>query len=288
MERLKINNSKQLNKLIDNILTHKHFSSYVIFKRRDYFNTLLEKIGIDISDFNKKNYFYDGQLHIARSMWDYYLISTNGLAIFKENYDSYKDKLFSSLTSQFQLLKLITEKIDFDKSCEDAFIIDSYIHEELMNFSITFFHNYLFYLELLCKLYISFYENIDMNHKLDLLVNKAKSIMFQNHQNDSLFHYYIIKQVEDMVEYIKTLPSDFKEQFVKYNDNIKDETCIRIDDLHDFYNNINISYEIMDSFYRDNNCYYMKPGLYQKKLDMAKNKEEQKILQSQYDFLITN
>jgi hypothetical protein len=53
--------------------------------------------------------------------------------------------------------------------------------------------------------------------------------MFRLGHNDTNFYAYIIAAFEHIVEYISTIPSNFREEYVKYDDNSGDSTIIRFD-----------------------------------------------------------
>lgn len=287
MNFIKIKNNDEVLDLAKRIKGGELFCDNFKFKRNDYFDILLSELNIDKSDFYSKYYYYDGKIHIAKSNLKYFLISTMGLVIFKEDCKAFDDKIFTSLSSQYELMQMFIEKIEEYKETEAKFNINTAIYEKLMNFSITFFHNYLFYLELLCKYYIASNKKVCSNtHSLIELVAEVKNIMFDKKQNDSLFHYLIVREIERTVDLIKKIPGNFKEQYVKYNDNENDNICIKIDDLNDFFNFIISSYDVILQYKWDKNCKYMEQGFYEKKLSLAKNKEEKEEIEKEYRFLI--
>lgn len=100
-------------------------------------------------------------------------------------------------------------------------------YEYLRSLAHALFYNLLLFYELIGKCYLSFCGvGFPNTHQLTEILALVKRTMFKNKHNDSLFHLYINYEFQTVVEHINTLPSGFKEQYVKYDDNQNDFTLI--------------------------------------------------------------
>jgi hypothetical protein len=93
---------------------------------------------------------------------------------------------------------------------------------------------------------------------------------------------------EKIVNYIATIPGNFKEQYVKYDDNPGDQTVISFQQnkLNDIKNSIDLSYDFIISFYYDEgDVMYLKSGLLSRLLDKTKNSEEREKIIKKYGYL---
>lgn len=287
MKTIKIKNEEEVLMLANRIIMGEEFSNNFKFRRNDYFDILLSKLNISKDLFYENDYYCKDNIYIAGSILGYFLISSMGFVVFKESCDKYEDKMYTALSSQYELMQIIIEKISDYNESEMKYNINSSVNDILVNLCITYFHNYLFYLELLCKYYI--YKNnysCPNTHSLRSLLQKVKVVMFEKKQNDSLFHYLIVSEVQSAVNLISKIPGNFKEQYVKYNDNDGDNVCIKVDEIKSTYNFVVTSFEIMLRLNCNMNSKYMEQGFYSKKLKLAKNDTERKKLKTELRFLI--
>lgn len=79
----------------------------------------------------------------------------------------------------------------------------------------------------------------------------VKSTMFDLNQNNTLFHLVIVSRFEQIIDYISTIPGNFKEQYVKYRGNLEDHTIIIFDsyELTDIETTINRARDFITSYY---------------------------------------
>lgn len=287
LKNIKVNSKKKFEKLCQDIINGTEFFGYFELKNETMLKTLLNIIGIDEKKFKEKNYWYNQErkIHISSSQFGYILISTVGLIAYKPDYDDDKGKFFSALWSQYQVLGILIDKIENIKN--DSFNIDGFNYEYLSNLSIGFFNNVLFYFELLCKFYITnCNEIIIQTHEISILLQQVKKVMFKNKQNDSFFHEIIVSEIERIAEYTKKIPGKFKEQYVKYNDNLYDSTCISVDSMNEFRNFVEISFDVMNRFNIADKNPYTQQGWYVKKILAVKDENEREELKQKYKYLI--
>ena len=86
-------------------------------------------------------------------------------------------------------------------------------------------------------------------------------------------------------KYLKTIPGDFKEEYVKYNSNPGDSTIINfnIQSLHDLYQTIKLSNEfLMEYYYDGDEAPLLKTGELDRLLNMAKTEDEKELIINKY------
>jgi hypothetical protein len=93
------------------------------------------------------------------------------------------------------------------------------------------------------------------------------------------------------VEYLTTIPGNFKEHFVKYDANEQDTTVIIFDPEHlgELRNKLEVINEfIYYYYYEGDQTHYLKQGFHQRIVDKAKSEEERKKVSEMYDYLYSS
>ncbi len=259
------------------------------FYDRNLFVSLLKSLKISYKTFSKKYYYYNQEknLHIGESQSGYIWISTFGLiAMHKTTINS----AVNSCINQYTVIKLLLEKainISKSKSVHD---IDSYDFNYLSDLSPSLFHNSLFYIEVFCKAYLSL-NNITPphTHRLSIIYKKTVDTMFAKGQNDSFFQVQILEPFYKYIDHINDLPSNFREHFVKYDDNPQDTTVIIFhpEYLSETLKSFDLSNDFMiDFFYLGVESHYLKNGLYGRLLAKAENEVEKEKISKTFNYLI--
>lgn len=287
---ISIKNQADLDYLIERIIKGPMFANKFKFTDRNYFVSLLETLEIDYDEFIKKYYFYDKfrPLHISESEFKYVWISSYGL-IPKDKSTSSKE--VNACVNQYTTVSLLLDKAIEISQSDDIYDVDRYNFGILSKLSPALFHNLLFYIEVLCKAYLNLSGvTTRRTHKLTDLYSKLIDTMYIKNHNDSLFQVRIIEPLEKFIEHVKALPSDFKEEFVKYDDNANDNTIIifESDSLNELKQILDLANDfITDYFYSGTETHYLKQGFYQKILSNAKNDEERNKINKMYGHLVS-
>lgn len=285
-----ISNIEDLNELFFKI-THKELFAYKFkFESRDYFLKLLIFLEINIEEFETKYYYFNisKNLHISESAFDYVWISTHGLiAMNKPSNNSY----INAFKNQYTVISLLFEKAIELSQSKKIYDINSYNFSKLSVLTPAIFSNVIFYIELFCKAYLNLTDKkVPHTHNLKLLYQKTIETMTQKSHKDTLFQFIILDPLSKIIDHINTIPGDFKEQFVKYDDNISDDTVIifNTEELTKMQNVLEVSYDfIIDYFYSGENTHYLEIGTYQNILEKAKNDEEREKVKKMYGHLIS-
>jgi hypothetical protein len=190
------------------------------------------------------------------------------------------------------VLKLLFEKSITLIQNEKIYDIDSNSFGYLSELSPAIFHNLIFYVEVFCKAYLSL-AGIEAphTHKLSLLYQKTVETMVSQKHNDSLFQVLILEPLYKLVDHVGRIPGNFKEQFVKYDDNPLDDTVIifQPEDLHEMKNVLELSNDFITGYFHEGTeTHYLKSGLYQRILNKADTEEKKKKIQEMYSHLVDN
>jgi len=284
-----ISDQKQLETLIDRFSSGQIFADQFKFSNRSLFLNLLESLKINHEDFTKRYFYYDDsrKLHISESEFGYVWISTAGLVA--------RDKpttnnAVNSCLSQYTVVSLLFNKAIEVSQKEDVYDIDSYNFGYLSELSPALYHNIIFYIEVLCKAYLSLNGITPPHtHKLSSIYQKTVETMVAKKHNDSLFQAQILDPLYKFVDHIDKLPGNFKEQFVKYDDNPGDSTVILFQTERLI--EVSIIFElandfIYDFFYTGKESLYLKSGLYQRLLDRADTEEKKQKIKDMYEHFI--
>lgn len=273
-----------VNRINDGELFGKQFK----FKERRLFLILLEKLKIDYEEFTKIYFHIDHglNLHIAESEFEYVWISTYGL-IAKNKATT--NKTVNACINQYTVVSLLMEKAIKVSQSKYVYDVDSYDFGYLSELSPALFHNILFYVEVFCKAYLSLNGVKPKNtHKLSLIYNKTVETMKSKKHDDSLFQARILDPLFKFVDHVNSIPGNFKEQFVKYDDNLDDDTVIifQTGRLHEVMTIFKLSDDfITDYFYMGEETFYLKPGLYKILLDKAETEEKKNNIRQMYSHL---
>lgn len=284
----RINNQEDLQYLINQINIARPFAKKFKFKRRNLFLELLKCLGIEEGSFSEKYFIFDRErnLHISESEFDYVWISTCGLVAQETITDN---KTVDAFFSQYTTLSLLIEKSIMTISNERVYDIDSYHFGYLTELARSLFHNMLLYLEMFGKTYLILSgEKPPYSHSVEEIYSLVKEVMFKKGHNNTLLHLIVHDAFEDIVEHISTMPGNFKEHFVKYNDNDNDLTLIVFDK-----NRLMATKFIIDNcndfifgYYHDGNgeC-KLEPGLLERLISKADNEKKRQDVKEKYGFL---
>lgn len=280
-------NEKDLSTLVNNINTIK-FARKFKFETKDIKNRFLKEMGIDISNFEKNYYFYNKKidLHISESEFNYLWISNIGVV----GHTNCINNFYSSLRSQNIVIDLLFKEALKLCNQESSYDIDSYSYGYLSELTPAIFHNVLFYFELFGKTYLSLSEvDFPNTHKLEKILNLLKQTMFKLNHNNTIFHARIVKAFEDIVKHIETIPGNFKEQYVKYFDNVDDSTTISFDEklLTEIKSVIDMSYDFISHYYYNKEePIYLKCGLFERLCNKTKNEVDLAKIKQTYSYLV--
>lgn len=290
-EFVRIPEDLEVSDLVERIKGKQLFGKQFKFAERELFITLLENLDIDYEEFTK-NYFYiddTRNLHISESQFEFVWISTHGLIARNK---ATSNKLINSCVNQYTVISLLMEKAIKVSQSTSIYNVDSYDFGYLSKLSPALFHNIIFYIEVFCKAYLSLNEvKIKNTHKLSVIYSKTVETMNTKRHNNSLFQVRILDPLFKFVDHINSIPGDFKEQYIKYDDNLEDDTVMifQIGRLHDVMTIFELSHDfILDYFHRGEETYYLKTGFYQKLLNKAETDEEKNRIQKMYRHLSEN
>jgi hypothetical protein len=286
-----ISKQSDLDELINRFNQQELFAFQFKFSERDYFISLLESLKINYEDFTKKYFYYDSarKLHISESEFGYVWISTYGLVAKNK---ATKNRAVNSCVNQYTVVTLLLEKAIAVVQNEKVYDIDSYGFGYLSKLSPALFHNLIFYVEVFCKAYISLTGVEALHtHKLSLIYKKTLETMISENHNNSLFQALILDKLYKLVAHVDSIPGDFKEHFIKYDDNPLDDTTIifQLKDLIEMMNVLELSNDfITDYFYTGTKTHYLKSGLYEKMLDKSETEEKKEKIKVMYSHLVNN
>lgn len=283
-----VSNDSQLEELINRISQHESFAYLFKFSERRFFITLLESLKISYDDFEIKYFHYDARrkLHISESEFGYVWISTHGLVARKK---ATTNRPVNSCLNQYTVISLLVKKAIEVVKDEKVFDIDSNKFELLSELSPAIFHNMTFYIEVFCKAYLSLSgAEVPRSHKLQMIYQKTVEAMVSNGHDDSLFQILVLDPLYRVVDHVGQIPGDFKEQFIKYDDNPQDDTVILFElaALSEMSTQLELSVDfIADYFYTGTESHYLKSNLYQRLLDKADTEEKKKRIRELYPHL---
>lgn len=113
--------------------------------------------------------------------------------------------------------------------------------------------------------------------------------MVNKNHNDSLFQILILEPLYKFVNHIESIPGEFKEHFIKYDDNASDDTVILFDSagLNEMSALLELSIDfITDYFHLGTQTHYLESNIYQRMLDRADTEEKRRKLEELYPHLI--
>lgn len=286
-----ISDDTQLKNIIEKIKGNYLFGQQFKFSDRVLFLNLLESLNIDYDEFTKNYFYFDSNrnLHISESSFEYVWISTYGL-IAKSKATT--NKAVNSCVTQYTVIRLLLEKALKISQSKTVYDVDSYDFGYLSELSPALFHNILFYIEVFCKAYLSM-NNVELKntHKLSKIYSNTVETMNAKKHNNSLFQVRILDPLFKFVDHINSIPGNFKEQFVKYDDNTDDNTVIIFETarLHDVMTIFELSHDfIIDYFYMGEKTHYLKSGLLQRLIEKADSEDEKNRIRNMYSYLSEN
>lgn len=265
-----------------------------IFASRELIDLLLAELDITKSEFEERWYYVNKEkkLHISESEHGYIWISNIGLIADKSliYIGETNNQYIRMLNSQYELVTLLIDRLLSLCEKEEVYDVDSIAFESLHEIAPMMFHNIIFYLELFAKSYLYANEIKTPNtHSLLILYNLMVNTMFYNKQNDSLFHKQLLNNYKEVVSYIINIPNNFKEQYVKYDDNEYDYTVILVDEFiaQGMKRSMDLFNDFTGSLCSDGlKSFYLKSGMYERILSNYSNAEELKILTNKYKYLV--
>lgn len=227
-----IENQDDLHYLISRINNGPLLAEAFKFQERALFLSLLERLKVDVEDF-KKNYFYfdkSRNLHISESEFKYVWISTYGLVARGKQTDN---NMINACLNQYTVLSLLVDKAIEVSLIKDIYDIDSYSYGYLSSLSPALFNHILFYMEVFGKAYLALSGvKAPWTHELSKIYTLVAKAMSDNGHNNTFLHVLIHDAFKDIIEYVSSIPGDFKEQYVKYDSNSEDSTLILFDTEH--------------------------------------------------------
>lgn len=287
-EFILVSNYTHLEDLINRILKLEQFACQFKFSKRELFVNLLILLNINHDDFTAQGYHYDKnrKLHISESDFGYVWISNVGLIAKKK---ATKNKAVNACLNQYTVISLLLKNAIEVVNEESVYDINSYNSDLLSNLSPAIFHNLTFYIEVFCKAYLSLTgPPPPISHKLQLIYQKTVEVMTSNNHDDSFLQVLILDPLYKLVDHVGTIPGDFKEHFIKYDDNPLDDTVILFEkaSLNEMTYVLELSVDfISDYYYMGTETDYLKSNLYQRMLDKADTEEKKKRIQNLYPHL---
>jgi len=288
VEYVIISNQAQLKEIIKRIAARNQFAYRFKFSERHLFITLIQELKINYEDFTDKYYFYDParKLHISESEFGYVWISTSGLVASRR---PTTNRAVNSCLNQHIVISMLIEKaieVVKDESVLDA---DSYNFDLLNNLSPAIYQNIIFYIEVFCKAYLSLTgTKATHTHSLTKIYQTTVEIMRGKNHDDSLFQVIVLEPLYKFVDHVSNIPGEFKEHFIKYDDNLLDDTVILFDlpRLYEMISLLEISVDfISDYYYIGSDTYYLKSNLFERMLEKADTQEKKEKIKSLYPHL---
>lgn len=284
-----IHDQYDLDELIHRISVEKDVANLFKFSERNFFIALLETLKIGYEDFTKKYFHYDSskKLHISESEFGYVWISTYGLIAVKK---ATTNRAVNSCLNQYLVISLLFKKAIEVVEDERVYDIDSYSSGLLKELTPAIFHNLTFYIEVFCKAYLSLTETkAPHTHSLALLYQKTVEVMLTKQHNDSLFQIMVLEPLYKFINHVSMIPGNFKEQFIKYDDNPLDSTIIIFEKngLIEMTVILELSVDfIADYFYEGSKTHYLKTNTYQRMLEKADTVEKKQKIREMYSHLV--
>lgn len=288
IEYVIISNQAQLEEIIKRIAARNQFAYRFRFSERRLFITLIQELKIDYEDFTAKYYHYDPaiRLHISESEFGYVWISTSGLVASRKPTTS--RAVNSCLNQHMVISMLIKQAIEVVKD-ERVYDVDSYNFGLLNNLSPAIYQNIVFYIEVFCKAYLSLTgTDAPHTHSLSKIYQKTVEVMKGKNHDDSLFQVSVLEPLYKFVDHVDNIPGEFKEHFIKYDDNPQDDTVILFDlpRLNEMISLLEISVDfINDYYYMGSETYFLESNLFERLLEKADTKEKKEKIYALYPHL---
>lgn len=278
--------------LIREIKCNHKFAGDFIFEYVN-FDDFFSELEISYDEFIEKRYYFNKErnLHISWSRYDAkkccLWISTYGLISSDSGEVLFDNKFANPLYSQRVVVKLILDEAKRLINNNDTYDTTGFFYGKLCEVGHALYHNILFFFELVGKCYLYYAKkDVPKIHKLSKILDTVKLTIFEKHHNDSLFHLGVLYELQKIVEHLKSLPNEYREEFVKYNDNNFDTTILifNLDSMKLIEGIIDLSCDCVFMFGVENSC--LEQGMYNKLIKKAKNDKERKEREKFYKFLI--
>ena len=283
-----ITSQEDLDHLISRIVNGPLFAEAFKFQKEALFLNLLEYLKIDFEDFTKKYFYFDKSrnLHISESEFKYVWISTYGLVAKGKATDN---NIVNACLNQYTVLSLLVDKAIEVILSEDIYDVDGCNFDYLSRLSPALFNNILFYMEVFGKAYLTLSGvEVPHTHELSRIYSLVIKTMRDKRHNNSFLHVLINDAFQDIIEYVSSIPGDFKEQFVKYDDNSEDSTLIIFDPekFVKIKNAIDVSNDFIYSYYYEGDgAFELKSGIFERFINKAKTKKERQNIIDKYGHL---
>lgn len=287
---LLVSNQSNVEEIVNRINEREPFAHQFKFSEEKLFCELLESIKVNYEDFSTQYFYYDGKhkLHISQSEFGYVWISNMGLV---PNKRASENRAVNSCLTQYTVISLLLDKAIEVINDERVYDIDSRSFGHLSKLSPAIYQNFIFYIEVFCKAYLSITgipPRPKPTHKLSSIYQETIDVMTNQNHNDSLFQVLVLDPLYQFVEHIHKIPGVFKEQYIKYDDNLQDDTVILFDvsALNEMKSLLELSSDfIEDYFYLGTDTHYLKTNLYQRLLEKADTEEKKKRVKDLYPHL---
>jgi len=283
-----IKNEEDLEHLVNQINKGSRFALEFNFKEYPLFQQLLERLEIDYEVFSKAYFYFDSNrnLHISESEFKRVWISTIGLVA---GGNTTTNKFVNSCITQYTVVSLLIDKSIEVSNQPKVYDIDSYNFGLLSQLTQALFHNLLFYFELFGKAYLSLSnKKVPKTHRLSKIYDLVIETLFAKGHNDSLFQAGMIDPILLIVKYIDAIPGDFKEEYIKYEDNLNNETAIVFNSpwFYELKNTIGLCNDfVSDYYYNKDECLGLRSGFLERVLQKCKTEEEERIVKTKYEHL---
>ena len=284
-----IDTKDKLADLLDRFLCGTPFVGAFVFDTKELRTGFFSGIGVDLSIFDQKYYYFnpESNIHISESSDGYIWISTMGLVARTR---ITKNQFVNAVEGQAKvLIYLLNEALVLSQD-ENSLDIDGYNYSQIEMLTPLIFHHAIFYYEVLAKSYLSiFKQTFGHKHTLSYLLDIVKQTMYKLHHNNTFFHSEIIPPLEEIVRHISTIPGEFNEAYVKYDDNETDNTAVLFnpDHLENSIEIVRITSEIItDLYYNSQDSVYIEPHYFEQLLEGCNSEEKRERVKQRFCFLL--
>ncbi len=284
---IRIENEETLYKLINDIKNKQQFCDKFDFADYEFKYIMLKELKINCETFDKKYYYHNKKkkLHISESEWGSFLISTYGMVIYNEKFNTDVEKIIFAFESQGEVLEILLDKVGQLLKKKDIYDIDSYNYNYLMKLSTGLTNNIVLFLELFAKAYISVNnEKYPKVHDLRKLLYKMRDVIYKKEHNDTYFNAEIVHQFSEIIKIVNSSDEKFIEQYIKYNESI--QPSFSGYDLHDLRNFVSLCIDSISCLFYSCEDLYFRKGLYKRLLNKVTTDEEKQKIRDYYSFLI--
>jgi hypothetical protein len=199
------------------------------------------------------------------------------------------NRAVNACLNQYEVISMLFQKAIEVVNDERVYDIDSYSSGFLNKLSPVIYHNLTFYIEVFCKAYLSLTGTTSPHTNfLRKLYQQNVDVLAKKKHNDSLFQILVLEPLYKFVDHISNIPGNFKEQFIKYDDNPNDDTTILFDPagLHEMTSILELSMDfISEYFHMGSKTHYLESNIYQRMLDRADTEEKKQRIRKLYPHL---